>query len=126
MEKHNLLKAWTLALLTVVLVLGVVFFVSKSFADHEGKTFVPGKVVEIRALMCFEKDAAVVIAKLKNTAHPLVNQLATSGACVIIHGYGKYNTKVADEGEWTVWEVQFGNFKAYEATDWKPQELPSA
>lgn len=82
-------------------------------------TFPVGKVGEVRALMCFEKDTAALIAKLGQTNHPLVNQLALNGHCAVVHGFGQYIKKVADEGAWAVWEVDFGGHKLYEATNWK-------
>lgn len=112
----EMLKTWLFALLVAFLVAGAVFYTTESFG--QGKTFPVGKVVVVRAVMCFSQDAAKVLARLKGQEHELTARLIHNGWCVLVNGYGKYEKKVYSEDSWSVWSVRFGDSFMFEATDW--------
>ena len=116
----EMLKTFAFAFFVAALVMGVVFYSTKSFG--QSKTFPIGKKIHTQALFCLDKDAAQLIAKLQGQRHPLVEHVVREGRCVIINGFAVYVRRVETEGDWAVWEVHFGETKVWEATDWKAPE----
>lgn len=97
------------------------FALASTTLAQRNKVFPIGKIVEIGAMMCSTAEAAKVVARLKGQRNVFTHYLVTNGWCVRIQGYGQYVKRIADEDEWAVWEVRFGDVLFYEATDWKPE-----
>lgn len=89
---------------------------------HANNTFPVDEPVGIQAPMCLDQQSAEVLAKAKLQPTEEVKALVIGKKCGMVQGIVVYRKKVAEHDGWSVWEVQFGQYTLYEATDWKPQK----
>jgi hypothetical protein len=115
----------TLAEVFLAVAIGLALAFVSVKVHGQDQTFPVDTLLEVRALFCVDKESAVTVADNQGKESDDIDALVALRKCLPMVLQVKYQREVYKKGKWSVWELSYGRYTIYEATNWRPKKKPT-